>query len=168
VTDRIEELATLSEDVMRWLELGAAYFLVALFAIGVFDLGLSLYDLLVSGRFTDPNAVIDLIDTVLVLLIIVEVFQTVIAFSRDEPVTRIVITAALIAIARKVISFRPEEFGTTQDALLSAVTFSILLSVLIAGFYIVRQVDPSRLVRLDDGEDDPEPTREQPRPPEEA
>lgn len=41
------------------------YFLVAPFAIGVFDLGLSLFDLLTSGRFTDPNAVIDLIDTVL-------------------------------------------------------------------------------------------------------
>jgi purine-cytosine permease-like protein len=85
--------------------------------------------------------VIDLIDTVLVLLIIVEVFQTVIAFSRDEPVTRIVITAALIAIARKVISFRPEEFGSTEEAFLSAITFSVLLAVLIAGFYVVKRVD---------------------------
>lgn len=166
MTDRIEVLATTSENVMKWLELGAAYFLVALFAIGVFDLGLSLFDLLVSGRFTDPNAVIDLIDTVLVLLIIVEVFQTVIAFSRDEPVTRIVITAALIAIARKVISFRPEEFGSTEEALLSAVTFSILLSVLIAGFYIVRRVDPLPILSTADetgGEDE-----RAPRPPEEA
>jgi uncharacterized membrane protein (DUF373 family) len=149
VTDRIEALATASEDVMRWLELGAAYFLVALFAIGVFDLGLSLYDLLISGRFTDPDAVIDLIDTVLVLLIIVEVYQTVIAFSRDEPVTRIVITAALIAIARKVISFRPDEFASTEEALLSAITFSILLAVLIAGFFVVRQVDRPGIPGLD-------------------
>jgi uncharacterized membrane protein (DUF373 family) len=141
VTDRIEVLATTSEDVMKWLELGAAYFLVALFAIGVFDLGLSLYDLMISGRFTDPNEVIDLIDTVLVLLIIVEVYQTVIAFSRDEPVTRIVLTAALIAIARKVISFRPEEFGSAENAFVSAVTFSVLLAVLIGGYYVVRQFD---------------------------
>lgn len=141
MTDRIETLASTSEDVMRWLELGAAYFLVVLFAIGVFDLGLSLVDLFTSGNFTDPDAVIDLIDTVLVLLIIVEVYQTVIAFSRDEPVIRIVITAALIAIARKVISFRPDEFASTQEALLAAITFSILLAVLIAGFFIVRQVD---------------------------
>lgn len=141
VTDRIEVLATLSEDVMRWLELGAAYFLVALFAIGVFDLGTSLVDLMTSGNFTSPSAVIGLIDTVLVLLIIVEVFQTVIAFSRDEPVTRIVITAALIAIARKVISFRPGEYASTEEAFLSAVTFTILLAVLIAGFYVIRRSD---------------------------
>ncbi|ESS07353.1 MAG: putative membrane protein [uncultured archaeon A07HB70] len=142
MTDRIEVLATASEDIMRWLELGTAYFLVALFGIGVFDLGLSLAELMLTGQFTDPSAVIDLIDTVLILLIIVEVFQTVIAFSRDEPVTRIVITAALIAIARKVITFRPGEFGSTEDALISAVTFSLLLTVLIGGFYIVRQADP--------------------------
>ena len=151
MTDRIETFASTSEDVMRWLELGAAYFLVVLFAIGVFDLGLSLVDLFTSGQFTDPNAVIDLIDTVLVLLIIVEVYQTVIAFSRDEPVTRIVITAALIAIARKVISFRPDEFASTQEALLSAVTFSILLSVLIAGFFVVRKVDAPRTPVVDRG-----------------
>ena len=154
MTDRIEVLATASEDIMRWLELGTAYFLVALFGIGVFDLGIDLGELMLTGQFTDPSAVIDLIDTVLVLLIIVEVFETVIAFSRDEPVTRIVITAALIAIARKVITFRPGEFASTEDALISAVTFSLLLAVLIGGFYIVRQADPIPFLpgrRDDDG-----------------
>ena len=109
---------------MKWLELGAAYFLVALFAIGVLDLGLSLYRLVASGQFTDPNAVIDLIDTVLLLLIIVEVFQTVVAFSRNEPVIRIVINAALIAIARKVISYRPGEYESVENAFVAAGSFT--------------------------------------------
>lgn len=122
---------------MKWLELGAAYFLVALFAIGVFDLGLSLIELMTSGRFTNPNAVIDLIDTVLLLLIIVEVYQTAIAFSRDEPVLRIVVTAALIAIARKVITFRPGEYQTPGDALMTAGSFALLITVLIGGLYVV-------------------------------
>lgn len=160
VTDRIELLAAASEDVMRWLELGAAYFLVALFAIGVFDLGISLVDLLTSGNFTSPSAVIGLIDTVLVLLIIVEVFQTVIAFSRDEPVTRIVITAALIAIARKVISFRPGEYASTEEAFLSAVTFTILLAVLIVGFFVVRRSDRVET----NGPEDPGETEERAEP----
>jgi uncharacterized membrane protein (DUF373 family) len=137
----IESLAASSERVMRWLEMGAAYFLVALFAIGVFDLGLSLYELLASGRFTDPNAVIDLIDTVLLLLIIVEVFQTVIAFSRNEPVIRIVVNAALIAIARKVISYRPNEYASVDDAFVAAGSFTLLLAVLIVAFLVVRRVD---------------------------
>jgi uncharacterized membrane protein (DUF373 family) len=142
-----ELLAARAEDVMRWLELGAAYFLVVLFAIGVFDLGLSLVELFTTGRFIDPDAVIDLIDTVLVLLIIVEVFQTVIAFSRDEPVIRIVINAALIAIARKVISFRFSEFDNVyQDALVGAAALALLLAVIVGAFYVVR-------VKTDDAAD---------------
>jgi uncharacterized membrane protein (DUF373 family) len=141
----IESFAVQSERVMRWLEMGAAYFLVALFAIGVFDLGLSLYELLVSGRFTDPNAVIDLIDTVLLLLIIVEVFQTVVAFSRNEPVIRIVINAALIAIARKVISYRPGEYESVEQAFVAAGSFTLLLAVLIVAFFVIRQVDVDTL-----------------------
>jgi uncharacterized membrane protein (DUF373 family) len=134
-----EQFAARAERVMRWLELGAAYFLVVLFAIGVFDLGLSLVDLFTSGNFVDPDAVIDLIDTVLVLLIIVEVFQTVIAFARDEPVIRIVINAALIAIARKVISFRFSEFDNVYtDALIGAGALALLLAVLVGAFYAVR------------------------------
>lgn len=138
----IQDFVALSERAMKWLELTVAYLLVALFAIGAFDMGLSLFELLSSGRFTDPDAVIDLIDTVLVLLIIVEVYQTVIAFSRDEPVVRIVINAALIAITRKVISFRPSEFSSIEEAFVGAGTFSILLTVLIAAFYLVRRSDP--------------------------
>jgi len=138
-----ELFAKRAEGVMRWLELGAAYFLVALFAIGVFDLGLSLVELFSSGRFVDPDAVIDLIDTVLVLLIIVEVFQTVIAFARDEPVIRIVINAALIAIARKIISFRFSEFDNNyQEALVGSASLALLLGVIVAAFYVVRKTDP--------------------------
>jgi uncharacterized membrane protein (DUF373 family) len=137
----LEDFAANSERIMRWLEMGAAYFLVALFAIGVFDLGLSLYELLISGRFTDPDAVIDLIDTVLLLLIIVEVFQTVIAFSRNEPVIRIVINAALIAIARKVISYRPGEYQSIEEAFVAAGSFTLLLAVLVLAFFVIRQVD---------------------------
>jgi uncharacterized membrane protein (DUF373 family) len=141
----VEDAARPSESMMKWLELGAAYFLVALFAIGVLDLGLSLYRLVASGQFTDPNAVIDLIDTVLLLLIIVEVYQTVIAFTRDEDVLRIVINAAFIAIARKVISFRLDEFGSTTEALVAAVAFGVLLAVLLAAFFVIRRVEPPRM-----------------------
>lgn len=141
----VEDAALPSESAMKWLELGAAYFLVALFAIGVFDLGLSLYELIVSGQFTDPIAVIELIDTVLLLLIIVEVYQTVIAFTRNEDVLRIVINAAFIAIARKVISFRTDEFASIEEALIAAVAFAVLLAVLLAAFFVIRQVEPPRM-----------------------
>ncbi|QZP39126.1 phosphate-starvation-inducible PsiE family protein [Halobaculum magnesiiphilum] len=126
---------------MKLLEVGTAYFLLVLFAIGFLDLILVLVELLASGEFTDPSQVIDIIDTVLVLLIIVEIHQTVVAFSRDEPVVRIVISAALIAITRKVISFRPGEYANINDAFVAAVAFALLLGVLVAAYFVVRRVD---------------------------
>ncbi|WP_248895718.1 phosphate-starvation-inducible PsiE family protein [Haloplanus halobius] len=88
---------------MRGLELGTAGLVVVLFAIGAVDFGLQILELGTSGRVTDPQTVVGLIDTALLLFIIVEGFLTVIAYSRDESVVRIVLGAGLIAIARKII-----------------------------------------------------------------
>ena len=155
----VDAWASRSERVMQWLELGAAYFLVVLFAIGVFDLGISLYELVSSGTFTDPNSVIDLIDTVLVLLIIVEVFETVVASSRREPVVRIVINAALIAIARKVISYRPSEYESVQQAFIAASSFTLLLVALIGAFYAVRRIADLGIGRSDSDMETPQASK---------
>lgn len=138
------ELSRVTEPsviVMRWLVLGAAYFTLLLFLIGVFDLVLSLWDLLTSGDFTDPIAVVGLLNTVLLLLIIVEVHRTLIAYARDEPVVRIVIGAAIIAIARDIISFRVGDFTTTSEALVAAGGLGILLLGLVFAYFVVRYTE---------------------------
>ncbi len=127
--------------VMRWLVLGAAYFTLILFLIGVFDLVLSLFDLLTSGSFTDPVAVVGLLNTVLLLLIIVEVHRTLIAYARDEPVVRIVVGAAIIAIAREIITFRIRDFDTATEALTAAGGLGILLVGLVVAYFVVRYTE---------------------------
>lgn len=124
--------------VMQWLVLATAYFTLLLFLIGVFDLLLGLWDLIASGEFTNPLAVVRLLDTVLLLLIIVEVHRTLIAYARNEPVVRIVIGAAIIAIAREIISFRIDEFETATDGLIAAGGFGILLIGLVIAHFVVR------------------------------
>lgn len=126
---------------MQWLVLATAYFTLLLFVIGVFDLLLGLWHLIVSGEFTDPLAVVRLLDTVLLLLIIVEVHRTLIAYARNEPVVRIVIGAAIIAITREIISFRIEEFETTTDALVAAGGFGILLLGLVIAYFVIRSTE---------------------------
>lgn len=128
--------------VMQWLVLATAYFTLVLFLIGVFDLLLGLWDLVSSGNFTNPLAVVGLLDTVLLLLILVEVHRTLIAYARDEPVVRIVIGAAIIAVAREIISFRIEEFETATDALTAAGGFGILLIGLVVAYFVVRYTEP--------------------------
>ena len=126
---------------MQWLVLTTAYFTLILFLIGVFDLLLGLWDLIISGRFTDPLAVIELLDTVLLLLILVEVHRTLIAYARSEPVVRTVVGAAIIAIAREIISFRIDDFTTVSDALTAAGGFGILLVGLVIAYFTIRYTE---------------------------
>ncbi|WP_299332332.1 phosphate-starvation-inducible PsiE family protein [Haloplanus sp.] len=98
-----------------------------------------MFELGVSGRITDPRAVVGLIDTALLLFIIVEVFLTVIAYSRDESVVRIVLGAGLIAIARKIITFRTEAYASAETALFAAVSYGGLLAVVGTLFYATRR-----------------------------
>jgi len=125
-----------SVTAMQWLVLGAAYFLLVLFVIGLFDMLLSLYQLLATGQFTDPIAVVSLLDTVLLLLIIVEVHRTLIAYARQEPVLRIVVSAAIIAVSREVISFRADNFPA-GETLSVALAFAALILTLVFSFYLL-------------------------------
>ena len=136
-------LGQVSHRVMRWLVLGAAYFTIVLFIIGLFDMILGLYELLSSGLFTDPNAVIELLDTVLLLLIIIEVHRTLIAYANDEPVLEIVVSTAIIAVARDVIGFRAESFGTGQEALSIAAASGVLLLALVLVYAAVKRIERS-------------------------
>lgn len=132
-----------SQDLLRWFVLATTYFLLVLFLIGLIDLGLGLYLLLVTGEFTDPVAVVDLIDTVLLLLIVLEVHRTLVAYANQNPVLPIIVSAAIIAVARQVISFRVDEFATPDSALSAALGLAALLLALVIVLVIVRRYLPT-------------------------
>jgi len=139
----VSQFAEPSEDLMQWLVLGATYFLLLLFVIGVVDLFVGLYDLLVSGDFTKPVNVIGLLDTVLLLLIIVEVHRTLLAYAREEPVIQIVVGAAIVAVAREIISFRLDDFGSGEgpEVFAAAAALGVLLVTLVVAYFIVCRVE---------------------------
>ncbi len=140
---KVSQFAEPSEDLMQWLVLGATYFLLLLFVIGVVDLFVNLYDLLVSGNFTKPVEVIGLLDTVLLLLIIVEVHRTLLAYAREEPVIQIVVGAAIVAVAREIISFRLDDFGSGEgpEVFAAAAALGVLLVTLVVAYFIVCRVE---------------------------
>lgn len=135
----LEALVRPSETGMQLIEVVTAYVLVALFAVGVFDLGLRIAELTLSGAITRTAAVIGLIDTVLLLFIIVEVYQTVVAYSREKSVVRIVIVTGVIAVTRKIIIFRPSEYDTAASVVLNAASYALLLAVLVVALFVVRR-----------------------------
>jgi len=138
----VDRIVRVSERVMQSIELVAGFVLVALFAIGVFDLGLQIVGEIESGDISDPLVVIGFIDTALLLFIIVEVYETVIAYARSDETARIlrlVIFTGVIALVRKAIVYRTGEFETKFDALLVAGAYSLLTLTLAVLLFVSYQ-----------------------------
>jgi uncharacterized membrane protein (DUF373 family) len=139
-----------SKTVTRFVhgvELAAATVFALLFAIGVFDLTLQIYDAVRDGSITDPLVVIGFIDTGLLLLIIVEVYQTVLAYVEESDPRRIVqlvIYTGVIAMVRKIIIFRTGEYDTVQDALVVGGAYALVVLALV-GLLIGERIYAGRL-----------------------
>jgi uncharacterized membrane protein (DUF373 family) len=115
----LARLVDVSETAMEVLELITGIVLVFMFAIGLYDLVAKILDAVRSGAAFEVSNVVGFIDTVLLL--------------------RIIIDASLVAIARKVIGFRPDEYATTTDLLVNTVAIAVLLIAVIVAFYVVRK-----------------------------
>jgi len=125
-----ERLLVLSEELIRYVEVIAALMLVILFGIGVFDLGLQIFRSALSGRITDPLVVVGFIDTALLLFIIVEVYQTVVAYTQESQtrrIVRLVIYTGVIAMVRKAIIFRTGEYADEGAALMAAGSYTLII-----------------------------------------
>jgi len=134
-----ERYATMTGRFVHAVELAAASVFALLFAIGVGDLALQIFGAILSGAITDPLVVIGFIDTGLLLLIIVEVYQTVIAYTQENDtrrIVRLVIYTGVIAMVRKAIIFRTGEYATTTDALFAAVAYTVIIAGLVALLYV--------------------------------
>ncbi|MFB6152500.1 MAG: phosphate-starvation-inducible PsiE family protein [Haloarculaceae archaeon] len=133
--------AAVTDRFIHAVELAAAALFALLFAIGVVDLALQIVESVLVGQITDPLVVIGFIDTGLLLLIIVEVYQTVIAYTQESEtrrIVRLVIYTGVIAMVRKAIIFRTGEYATTQDALFAAVAYTVIIFGLVGLLFAER------------------------------
>mgnify|MGYP000329508006 CR=1 FL=1 len=136
-------IARVTEQFVTYVELVAAAVFALLFAIGVVDLILQIGQAVLTGSITDPLVVIGFIDTGLLLLIIVEVYQTVIAYTTKSgtgEIVRLVIYTGVIAMVRKVIIFRTSEYATVTDALLAAIAYSVIILGLVSLLLVERKL----------------------------
>jgi len=88
------------------------------------------------------------------LLIIVEVYQTVLAYVEQNDtrrVVRLVIYTGVIAMVRKAIIFRTGEYATLEDAVLAAGSYAIIILALVALLFVERVYGNDSL-QLSDGE----------------
>jgi len=125
------------------VEVAAAALFALLFGIGVVDLAIQIAESVPTGAITDPNTVIGFIETGLLLLIIVEVYETVVAYieqSDTRRIVRLVIYTGVIAMVRKVIIYRTTEYDSAEGALFAAVSYTIIILGLVALLYVERSV----------------------------
>jgi uncharacterized membrane protein (DUF373 family) len=133
-SDAIERAGQVTDSFINVVEIVAAGVFAVLFAIGVVDLILQIGQAVARGDITDPLVVIGFIDTGLLLLIIVEVYQTVIAYTRESDtrvIVRLVIYTGVIAMVRKVIVFRTSEYSSEMNAALVALSYTIIIAGLV-------------------------------------
>ena len=133
-------------------ELAAATVFAALFAVGVIDLVLQIVEAARSGGITDPLVVISFIDTGLLLLIIVEVYQTVLAYVEENETRRIVqlvIYTGVIAMVRKAIIFRTGEYGSLEEAMLAAGSYAVIILSLVALLFAERSYGSDATMQSD-------------------
>jgi uncharacterized membrane protein (DUF373 family) len=138
----IERVGRLTDTFINGVEIIAAAVFAVLFAIGVVDLILQIVEAVRNGSITDPLVVISFIDTGLLLLIIVEVYQTVIAYTRESDtsvIVRLVIYTGVIAMVRKVIVFRTSEYSSEANALLVAASYTVIIAGLVGLLVVERQ-----------------------------
>jgi uncharacterized membrane protein (DUF373 family) len=138
--DRTDHFIDVSETFVRVIEVVVAYLLVVLFAIGVVDIIYQIILRIVSGRITNPAAIIALLDKVLLLFIIVELHQTVVAYSRGSDQTDVVTTAlyaGVIAMIRKIILFRTGEYQDGGNALIAAGSYLLILAGLALLLFVI-------------------------------
>jgi uncharacterized membrane protein (DUF373 family) len=141
-------VASVTNRFIHAVELVAAAVFALLFAIGVVDLMIQIWQATLTGQITDPLVVIGFIDTGLLLLIIVEVYETVIAYTEESEtrrIVRLVIYTGVIAMVRKTIIFRTGEYATTQAALFAAVAYTVLMFGLV-GLLLVERGHGHKLV----------------------
>ena len=137
-----DRILAYSGTLLRYVEVVAALVLVVLFAIGVFDLGLQIFQSALAGSITDPLVVVSFIDTALLLFIIVEVYHTVIAYTEESDtrqIVRLVIYTGVIAMVRKAIIFRTGEYADEGAALMAAGAYTLIIFGLAALLVVERR-----------------------------
>lgn len=107
--------------------------------LGIGYLGSRLISIFGTHFLLDSKEIHYLLDIVLTVFIIVELFRITIAYILDKDVIHTVLEAALVALARKIILYEFDKYG-----IYGALALSILTVVLVIAYYMVGKEDVKR------------------------
>lgn len=120
-----------------------AVLLVLLAAWGAVSLVVAVWSLVTSGPHFELDAYVNVIDIALIIFIIVELFRIAVAYLRHEDVIPTVLEAALVAVARKLVTFDSHAAGMT--VLTKGAGLGFLLLAVGLTWYMLAKRNPALL-----------------------
>jgi uncharacterized membrane protein (DUF373 family) len=90
-----------------------------------------------GGLTLDTRVLIGVLDATLVIFVVIELYRIAVAYMRREEVLPTVMEAALVAVARKLVTFDTHEDATTT--LMKASALAILFLSVGGVWYLLRR-----------------------------
>lgn len=129
--------------VVAGIESFVAVLLVVLAAWGAVSLVAALWGLVSGGPRYDLSAYVEVIDIALMIFIIVELFRIAVAYLRHEDVIPTVLEAALVAVARKLVTF--DSHAAAATVLMKGAGLGFLLLAIALTWYMLAKRNPALL-----------------------
>jgi len=129
-TERMHRVVQLLERVLIVL-------LLLMAALAIVEVGFELYAAATGPGFLPPDAVLNVLDAVLVVFIIIELVNTAFAYIERKNVVGTVLEAGLVAVVRKLIIFDTE--ATASYVLMKGAGLAVLILAIGVTWYLLRR-----------------------------
>lgn len=118
-------MSTALDKVVHWVEMVVAALLVAMAVIGTVDVIIQMVRLFSAEGFLTPEGITRVLDTVLVVFIVVELFNIALAYLQRRNVVPIVLEAGLVAVVRKLVVFESSAAVLEKSAALAMLILAV-------------------------------------------
>lgn len=142
--DYKETYAKLTRSVLNFLLMALGLCLVGVLAILLADGILNLANLAIKFEEFETIDAKQFIDSLLIGLIVIEIFRNINAYLQGLSVIPVVIDVSILAVARQIILHRPESFDSTEGFLIVGATYMILMGILLLAYYVVKVKEPRK------------------------
>jgi uncharacterized membrane protein (DUF373 family) len=123
--------------LVQLLERVLIVLLLLMAALAIVEVGFELYTAATGPGFLPPDAVLNVLDAVLVVFIIIELVNTAFAYIERRNVVGTVLEAGLVAVVRKLIIFDTD--ATASYVLMKGAGLAVLILAIGVTWYLLRR-----------------------------
>ncbi|MCX8007807.1 MAG: phosphate-starvation-inducible PsiE family protein [Coriobacteriia bacterium] len=123
--------------LIHYVEYLVAMLLVVIAALGSVDLIVELVDAVSAKGYLTPDRILRVLDSVLVVFVVVELFSIALAYLERRNIVATVMEAGLVAVVRKLVVF--ETASDAQFVLLKSISLGILIVAIGLTWFLLRR-----------------------------